>query len=177
MGERTHSDGSRRPESPEQPEPQRTDAELLRQAVQLALDNVENGLAPFGALVVRDGRVVGTGVNTADRDTDPIAHAEVAAVRAACLSLGTQDLTDATMVSSCEPCAMCHTVCVVAGIGRIIYAAPKECVPDLGGAPRPDLVEMQASLRRRAGDMIRYVPTDGADEPFARFVELVGEGR
>lgn len=154
-----------------------TDAELLRQAVQLAVDNVAAGGSPFAALVVRDGQLLGSGVNTARQDVDPTAHAEVAAVRSACRHLNTPDLAGMTVVSSCEPCAMCHAVCAVAGITRIIYAAPKESVPDLGSAPRPDLVEMQAVLRRLVGDAIQYVPTPGADEPFTRLIEQTGGGR
>jgi tRNA(Arg) A34 adenosine deaminase TadA len=146
-----------------------TESELLRRAVQLALDNVENGGEPFGALVVRDGRVVATGVNSAVSDADPTAHAEVAAVRAACRELCMHELADATVVSSCEPCAMCHAVCTVAGVARIVYAAPKEFVPDLGRPPRADLVAMQTALRGLAGNTVTYVPTPGADEPFTRF--------
>lgn len=150
------------------------EAEFLQQAVRLALGNVSAGQPPFGALVVRDGHVLATGVNTTGRDGDPTAHAEVAAVRVACLELQTLDLTGATMVSSCEPCAMCHAVCAVAGITEIIYAAPKEFVPDLGRTPRPDLVEMQTALRRLAGEAVRYVRTPGAEEPFTRLAEMTG---
>lgn len=160
---------------PDRTDPPETD--LLRRAVRLALDNVTAGGSPFGALVILAGQVVGTGVNTATEDGDPTAHAEVAAVRAACRQLGTPQLAGGTVVSSCEPCAMCHTVCAVAGVTRIVYAAPKEFVPNQGGSPRPDLVEMQAVLRRLAGDAIQYVPTPGAEEPFARLVERAGGGR
>ncbi len=152
--------------------PQRsaTDHEFLARAVSLALENAAGGQLPFGALVVRDGTVLATGVNTALRDHDPTAHAEVAAIRAACRNLGTLQLTGATVVSSCEPCAMCHAAALVAGTARIVYAAPKEHVPDLG-VPFPDLAaEMQAVWRRTGSDDIAYVPTPGADEPFARFV-------
>jgi guanine deaminase len=147
---------------------------MLARTVRLALDNVAAGGAPFGALVVLDDEVVATGVNTAERDNDPIAHAEVEAVRAASRRLGRLDLSGATMVSSCEPCAMCHAACAVAGIARIVYAAPKELVPDEGSPPRPELVEMQAALRRVAPDSVTYVPTPGAEEPFVRYAAAVG---
>ena len=68
-----------------------SEADLLARAVRLAVDNVAAGQAPFGALVVLDGEVVATGVTTADHDSDPIAHAEVEAVRAACRRLGRRD--------------------------------------------------------------------------------------
>jgi hypothetical protein len=82
-----------------------TDPDLLRRAVVLAIENAAEGQLPFGALVVRDGEVLATGVNTALRDIDPAAHAEVAAVRAACRAVGTLDLRGAEVYSSCEPCA------------------------------------------------------------------------
>jgi guanine deaminase len=143
---------------------------LLDQAVELALGNVTEGQLPFGAVVARGDEVVSTGVNTALRDHDPTAHAEVAAVRAACRELGTLSLDGMTLYSSCEPCPICHTVAVAAGIGKILYAAPKEWVPDLGGPPFPPLLaEVQAAARRLDPDRIEHVPTPGALEPFTAY--------
>lgn len=152
------------------------DTGYLLQAVALATENVAAGRAPFGAVVVRDGELVATGVNTVGPDPDPTAHAEVAAVRAAADRLGTADLTGATVYSSCEPCAMCQAVCAVAGVSRIVYAAPKEFVPESGDPPRTDLAQTQAVLRELAGETIVHIPVPGADEPFRRHVEL-GQGR
>jgi guanine deaminase len=149
-----------------------SDEEFLARAVILASDNAASGQLPFASLVVRDGTVLATGVNTALRDHDPTAHAEFAAVRAACRESAVLQLAGATLVSSCEPCAMCHAAAVVAGVERIIYAAPKEFVPDLG-VPFPQLAAEMQSVWRRTGsdrDRITYVPTPGADEPFARFL-------
>ena len=147
---------------------------LLRRAVQLAADNADAGQLPFGALVVRDGTVLATGVNTALSDLDPIAHAEVAAIRAACRAVGEVHVSGATVVSSCEPCAVCHGAAVTAGVVRMVYAAPRDVVPDLGYLA-PDrtaglLTRMQDVLRAAAPDQLVFVPTDGADEPFARYL-------
>jgi guanine deaminase len=101
------------------------------------------------------------------------ADAEVAAIRAACISHVLEDLAGATVVSSCEPCAMCHAACAVAGVTRILYAAPKELVPGIESTP-PLLARMQETLRELTPDDIVHVPTPGADEPFARFVERSG---
>jgi guanine deaminase len=150
------------------------DEVIAARVVALALDNATRGQLPFGALVVRESAVLGTGVNTVLRDHDPTAHAEVAAVRAACQTGATLQLPGSTLVSSCEPCAMCHAAALVAGVARIIYAAPKEAVPDLG-VPFPEVVaEMQAEWRRAGSNPIEYIPTTGADEPFARYLAEVG---
>jgi guanine deaminase len=151
-----------------------TDEEFLARAVTLAVQNAADGQLPFAALVIRAGSVLASGVNTALRDNDPTAHAEIAAVRAACRDLGTLQLPGATVVASCEPCAMCHAAALVAGVARIIYAAPKELVPDLG-VPFPAVVaEMQTVWRRAGSDPIEHVPTPDAGEPFTRF--LAGKG-
>jgi guanine deaminase len=148
--------------------------DLLIRVVTLALENATRGELPFGALVFHRGAVAGTGVNTALRDHDPTAHAELTALRAACRSLSTLQLSGATLVSSCEPCAMCHAAAVIADVARIIYAAPKEAVPDLG-VPFPQAAtELQAVWRRVGSDLLEYVPTTGAEEPFARY--LTGAG-
>lgn len=144
----------------------------LDHAVQLALDNAQAGQLPFGALVVRDGHVLANGVNTEMRDHDPVAHAEVAAVRDACRRLGMLHLAGATIYSSCEPCGMCHAVAATAGVARVVYAAGKELVPDLGG-PADDtgmLGRMQQALRSLAPEQIVHRPVDRAAEPFARFL-------
>ncbi|MFC0530433.1 nucleoside deaminase [Phytohabitans kaempferiae] len=150
--------------------------ELAARAVRLALDNAAVGQLPFGALVVRDGAVLATGVNTALHDRDPSAHAEVTAVRAACALVGQVHVSGAIVVSSCEPCAICHAVAATAGVERIYYAAAKEEVPDLG-YPAPDvhgelLVRMQRLFREAAPDQIVHVPTEGAGEPFRRYLEV-----
>jgi guanine deaminase len=150
------------------------DRELLELVVRLAVENADAGQLPFGALVVLDGSVLATGVNTALRDLDPTAHAEVAAIRQACRALGSVHLGGAVVVSSCEPCALCHSTAAVAGVSRIVYATPKELVPDLRypapADPTDMLPRMQAALRALAPDQIHYVPTAGVDEPFRRYL-------
>ncbi|CAN5304637.1 hypothetical protein BH23ACT9_BH23ACT9_32110 [soil metagenome] len=151
-------------------------AVALRQAVALAEQNAREGQLPFGAVVLRDGETLATGVNTALADHDPTAHAEVAALRAACRRLGTTDLSGAVMVASCEPCAMCHTACAAAGISRLVYAAAKEWVPDLGGPDRTVMRSMQSALRTLRPEDVTHMPTTGARTPLQTFVALTGSG-
>jgi guanine deaminase len=147
---------------------------FLRQAIGLAVDNAAAGRLPFGAVVVQSGEVLATGVNTEARDSDPTAHAEVAAIRNACAAVGATRLPGATVYSSCEPCAVCQAVSAAAEVTGIVYAAPREGVPDLGNAGSAAMGEllgrMQDDLRRLAPDRVRHVPVDGSAEPFKRFL-------
>ena len=148
---------------------------LLARAVALAVDNAADGQLPFGAVVARGQEVIAVGVNTALRDHDPTGHAEIAAVRAACRSLGTLSLTGCTLYSSCEPCPICHTVAIAADVDRIVYAAPKEWVPDLGGAPFPlVLADIQAAARERDPGRIVLVELHEARDPFNVYLEHRG---
>lgn len=97
----------------------------LRLAVELAVENVADGGGPFGAVVVMDGDVVGTGRNRVVAQHDPTAHAEVLAIRAACASLGTFALPGATLYASCEPCPMCLAACLWARVDRVVHAADR----------------------------------------------------
>ena len=96
---------------------------FMRQAISLAVENVENGGGPFGAVIVKDGVVVATGVNRVVPNNDPTAHAEVNAIRAACVKLGTFDLSGCVIYTSCEPCPMCLGAIYWAHLDKIYYGA------------------------------------------------------
>lgn len=95
---------------------------FLRQAISLALANVENGGRPFGAVVARDGAVVATGVNEIVTTNDPTAHAELNAIRAASRMLGSADLKGCAVFASGQPCPMCMAAMRLAGIDEVNYA-------------------------------------------------------
>ena len=81
---------------------------FMQMAIDLATRNVASGAGgPFGAVIVRDGRIIATGVNCVTANNDPTAHAEVTAIREACRVLGTFQLTGCEIYTSCEPCPMC----------------------------------------------------------------------
>jgi tRNA(Arg) A34 adenosine deaminase TadA/catechol 2,3-dioxygenase-like lactoylglutathione lyase family enzyme len=145
---------------------------LLQRAVDLARENADAGEEPFGALVVRDGAVLGEGVNTTASASDPTAHAEIAAVRDACRHLGTIDLEGATVVSSCEPCPMCRAVAMLAGVSRVVYAATAEAAGRAGFALSPAGAELMSAWPLPG--LLEHVPVPGADEPFERFAARSG---
>ncbi|MBR5886489.1 MAG: nucleoside deaminase [Alistipes sp.] len=102
------------------------DEKFMQLAIDLSIDNVANGGGPFGAVIVRDGKIIATGTNRVTANCDPTAHAEVNAIRAACSKLGEFKLAGCTIYSSCEPCPMCLSALYWAGVERILYGNTKE---------------------------------------------------
>jgi guanine deaminase len=101
----------------------RGDERFMRMAIELATENVRSGIGgPFGAVVVKDGKVVATGVNLVTGTNDPTAHAEVTAIRRACRELETYELTGCEIYSSCEPCPMCLTAILWARCDALYFA-------------------------------------------------------
>ena len=87
---------------------------------------------PFGAVIIKEGKVVGKGKNSVIKDHDPSAHAEVNAIRDACNTLKTHDLTGCILYSSCYPCPMCLSLAVWANIKEIYYGNTKEDAASIG---------------------------------------------
>ncbi|MCI7661217.1 MAG: nucleoside deaminase [Bacteroidales bacterium] len=103
----------------------------LRQAVEIAKQNIEKGGGPFGAIIVKDNEVVAHCGNSVTNDNDPTAHAEVNCIRSACKKLNTFDLSGCVIYSSCEPCPMCLSAIYWARLDRLVYAATRQ---DAAGA-------------------------------------------
>lgn len=104
----------------------------MREAIRLALENVNNGGGPFGAVIVKDGKIIATGVNRVTANNDPTAHAEVCAIRSACQALDTFVLEGCDIYSTCEPCPMCLGAIYWAHIDRLYYACNKYDAADAG---------------------------------------------
>jgi len=100
---------------------------FMQRAIHLAENGMEKGYGgPFGAVVVKAGKIIGEGYNAVLHSNDPTAHAEVLAIRDACKNLGTYELKDCTIYTSCEPCPMCLGAIYWARIEKVVYAAKKE---------------------------------------------------
>ena len=99
--------------------------DFMRQAIALAVENVKNSGGPFGAVIVKDGRVVATGVNRVTANNDPTAHAEISAIRSACTKLGTFDLSGCVLYTSCEPCPMCLSAIIWSNIKTVYYSSTR----------------------------------------------------
>ena len=106
---------------------------FMEKAVELSLENMRAGKGgPFGAIIVRQGKIVGTGANHVTSDNDPTAHAEGVAIRDACKNLGTFQLDDCEIYTSCEPCPMCLAAIYWARPKAIYYANTRKDAADIG---------------------------------------------
>lgn len=99
------------------------DESFLREAIRLAAESVASGGGPFGAVVVRDGQIIGRGVNRVTVHNDPTAHAEIQAIRDACRNIGDFRLLGCRLYVSCQPCPMCMAAVYWARIERVVFAA------------------------------------------------------
>jgi tRNA(Arg) A34 adenosine deaminase TadA len=103
--------------------PEALDRQLLLRAVELSRQGMHRGAGgPFGAVIARDGKIVGEGYNRVTSANDPSAHAEVEAIRTACRHLGSFELRGCTIYASCEPCPMCLGAIYWARLDRLVYA-------------------------------------------------------
>lgn len=109
---------------------------FLQQAIDLALENTKKlGAQPFGAVIVKEGEVIATGVNEITAHYDPTAHAEIQAVRSACKLLKTSDLTGYTLYASSRPCPLCVEAMGWANLAAVYYAASFEESGEVGFMP------------------------------------------
>ena len=101
--------------------------DFMRRAIELSRERMRaNDGGPFGAVVVRDGEIIGEGWNRVTSSNDPTAHAEVTAIRKACERVGAFSLEGAVIYTSCEPCPMCLAAIYWARIGKVYYANTRE---------------------------------------------------
>jgi tRNA(Arg) A34 adenosine deaminase TadA len=105
---------------------------FMRKAIALSIENVKNGGGPFGAVIVKDGKIIATGVNRVTANNDPTAHAEVTAIRKAAKKLGTFDLAGCDIYTSCEPCPMCLGAVYWAHLDKMYYGNTKTDAKNIG---------------------------------------------
>jgi guanine deaminase len=107
--------------------------EWMKAAIKLAVQNVQSGRGgPFGAVIVKGGSIIATGVNSVTGSNDPTAHAEVSAIRAACETLGTFQLDACELYASCEPCPMCFGAIYWARLAGFYYACTRTDAAEAG---------------------------------------------
>jgi tRNA(Arg) A34 adenosine deaminase TadA len=125
--------------------------DFLRKAIRLSIEKMEaNEGGPFGAVVVRDGIVVGLGWNRVTSANDPTAHAEIVAIRDACSRLKLFSLEGCEIYCSCEPCPLCLAAVYWSRLSRIYYAATCDDAAAAGFADREFYDELRRPLSERS---------------------------
>lgn len=128
--------------------------DFLREAIRLSVEKMEdNEGGPFGAVVVRNGEIVGRGWNRVTSTNDPTAHAEVVAIRDACSRLKTFSLAGCEIYSSCEPCPLCLAAIYWSRLDRIYYAATCDDAAAAGFDDRSFYQEIKKPAEERAVPM------------------------
>ena len=102
------------------------DFDFIARAVRLAEEGIDKGAGPFGAVIVREGKIIAESTNQVVESHDPTAHAEINAIRQAAKISGTHDLKDCILYSSCEPCPMCLGAIYWAGMTKVFFAADRK---------------------------------------------------
>ena len=123
----------------------------MRRAIELsAASNREDGDGPFGAIVVKNGEIVGEGRNCVGSTCDASAHSEVVAIRDAGERLGTANLSGCEMYTSCEPCAMCSAAIWYSGIDRVYFAASSAEARNAGFGTGTLMEELSRPIEERS---------------------------
>lgn len=107
--------------------------EYMKIAKDLAANNlITNYGGPFGACIVKDGKIIGRGFNSVLKNNDPTAHAEIMAIRDACANINSYDLSDCELYTSCYPCPMCLSAIIWSNIKKVYYGNRKEDAAKIG---------------------------------------------
>lgn len=107
--------------------------EFMKKAIDLSKSNLKtNDGGPFGACVVKDGKIIGKGSNQVLKSNDPTAHAEIVAIRNACQKINSYDLSGCEIYTSCYPCPMCLSAIIWANIKKVYYGNTKEDAENIG---------------------------------------------
>ncbi|MEH7275984.1 nucleoside deaminase [Neobacillus vireti] len=143
-----------------------SDINFMKRAIEEALNNVLSSHGgPFGAIVVKDGKIIGVGRNEVTASNDPTAHAEVQAIRAACRYLNNFQLTDCEIYTSCEPCPMCIGAIYWARPKAVYYACTKQDAAKIGFDDHFIYEQLELPMQSRKIPM-KQISTDDANLPF-----------
>ncbi len=105
---------------------------FMREAIRLSEESVKNGGGPFGAVIVKDGKIIAAASNKVTQNNDPTAHAEVSAIREAAKKLNTFNLSGCEIYTSCEPCPMCFGAVYWARLDKLYFANTKQDAKAIG---------------------------------------------
>jgi len=140
------------------------DEKFMLRAIELARKGMETGAGgPFGAVIVKNGEIVGEGCNRVTSTNDPTAHAEVVAIRAACQNLNSFQLDDCVLYASCEPCPMCLGAIYWSRPSKIFYAATHSDAAEIGFDDQFIYEEIEKPIDERKIESINFLREKGLE--------------
>ncbi|MDD5409453.1 MAG: nucleoside deaminase [Candidatus Omnitrophica bacterium] len=142
------------------------DEKFMRMAIEKAKEGVKKGQTPFGACIVKGGKVIACCHNLVWKNSDITAHAEITAIRRACKKLKKVDLSGCVIYSTCEPCPMCFAACHWARIRRIVFGCTIKVAKSYGFN---ELRVSNLQLRRLAKSKVRVTPAISVKENIGLF--------
>ena len=141
---------------------------FMQRAIALAENGIEEGGGPFGAVIVKNGKVIAGASNRVTIEHDPTAHAEVVAIRKASAYLGSHDLSGCTLYATCEPCPMCMGAIYWARIGDVFFASGRKDAAAAGFDDDHIYLELEKPIENRNIRMKQVKETD-ADDLFRKW--------
>ena len=132
----------------------------MHRAIELSVKNVHSGGGPFGAVIVKDGKILAEGANSVTSSNDPTAHAEILAIRAACKKLGAFELKGCEMYTSCEPCPMCLGAIYWARLDRVYFGNSAADAQKIGFDDSFIYRQIEQPLPQRSIPMIQLMPEE-----------------
>jgi len=142
-----------------------TDLTFLQLAIDLAVSSAKQQGGPFGAVIIKNGKIIGQGHNQVTENCDPSAHAEIIAIREACKNLNNHQLNDCTIYSSCEPCPMCMSAIYWARIPKLVFAATAHDAANAGFDDQFIYDELAKPVSQRR-ILIEHIEHDDANKSF-----------
>ena len=150
---------------------QKENERFMKMAIALSEQNVTRSLGgPFGAVIVKDGKVIAKSANKVTTSNDPTAHAEISAIRLACRKLKTFDLSGCVIYTSCEPCPMCLGAIYWSRIGLIYYANTKRDAANIGFDDQFIYDELDLDMNKRTLPLVQLM-RDEAQKAFRSWTD------
>ena len=122
---------------------------FMKRAIELSIKSVNSGTGPFGAVIVKDDKIISEGFNTVTLTNDPTSHAEIVAIRIACKSLANFSLEECDLYTTCEPCPMCLSAIYWARINKIYYANTRSDAQKIDFSDALIYEELNKSVKER----------------------------
>ena len=131
--------------------------EFMSRAIELSIESANKGTGPFGAVIVKDNKIISEGFNTVTSTNDPTSHAEISAIRNACKNLNNFSLKGYELYTTCEPCSMCLSAIYWARIDKIYYANTRSDAKKIDFDDSFIYEELKKNIKERKIPMIQMM--------------------